>query len=156
MSKTISFKCDDWLYDQLKNQTNNTSKFIKEAIEEKLGITKPKEESEIQKLWQEINNIKAEINGNTQGITKSITGNTKVIPDKKIGNTESKLSANQLRALEVVKSIEQSLEVMSSEDKKAVLSSRYPKNEFRKRMKEVVSKDSVSKYWEKIEQGLKA
>lgn len=156
MSKTISFKCDDWLYDQLKNQTNNTSKFIKEAIEEKLSVTKPKEESEIQKLWQEINNIKAEINSNTQGTTKSITGNTKVIPNKETGNTESKLSANQLRALEVVNSIEQSLNVMSSEDKKAVLLARYPKNEFRKRMKEVVSKDSVSKYWEKIEQGLKA
>lgn len=168
VSKTISFKCDDWLYDQLKNQTKNTSQFIKDAIEEKLGITKPEDLSEIQKLWSEIETIKEKINSNTTGNTKGIAGNTKSNTQHKNGNTENNnlsvssssepqpLSANQLRALEVISSIDQSLEKMSDSDKTEILSSRYPKNEFRKRMAVVVSKDSISKYWEKIEEGLKA
>jgi len=161
MSKTISFKCDDLLYEKLKRQTTNTSQFIKDAINEKLGISKTEDHSEIQKLWSEIETIKEKIGSNTTDITKGDSkykkGNTKNknLPISSSSNPQP-LSANQLRSLEVISSIEQSLEKMSDIDKIEILSSRYPKNEFKKRMAVVVSKDSISKYWEKIEQGLKA
>ena len=65
------------------------------------------------------------------------------------------LTANEERALEVQQKIITAIDALSAAERAAVINHRYPKSEFYKAIAEVVSKDSIAKYWSMIEPKLK-
>lgn len=71
-------------------------------------------------------------------------------------NDRATNNANAARAEAIKEKITTGIESLSSDDKSAILSARYPKNEFRKAIGETVSKDSIAKYWDEIEIKLNA
>lgn len=71
-------------------------------------------------------------------------------------NDRAKNNANAARAEAIKQKIAVGIESLSSEEKTAIMSARYPKNEFRKAIGETVSKDSIAKYWDDIAAKLNA
>ncbi|WP_413517102.1 hypothetical protein [Photobacterium phosphoreum] len=62
---------------------------------------------------------------------------------------------NELRAEKTKKQLFSAISSLSRTKKSEIINARYPKNECRKAIGEIVSKDSIAKYWNEIEVILK-
>jgi hypothetical protein len=60
-------------------------------------------------------------------------------------------TANELRAEKTRQLLFSSIRLLSRTEKAEIINARYPKNQCRKAIGEVVSKDSIAKYWSEIE-----
>ena len=65
-----------------------------------------------------------------------------------------KISANMQRSIKTKKILFDAIKILSVEEKTEITKARYPKSELRKAIGEVVSKDSIAKYWDEIERSL--
>ncbi|PSW23969.1 hypothetical protein C9J19_20455 [Photobacterium phosphoreum] len=64
-------------------------------------------------------------------------------------------TANELRAEKTKQLLFSSISSLSQAEKSEILNARYPKSQYRKAIGELVSKDSIAKYWNEIEVMLK-
>ena len=60
-------------------------------------------------------------------------------------------TSNELRAEKTKQLLFSAVSSLSSTKKSEIINARYPKNECRKAIGEIVSKDSIAKYWNEIE-----
>ena len=65
-----------------------------------------------------------------------------------------KISSNMQRSIKTKKILFDAIKILSVEEKIEIIKARYPKSELRKAIGEVVSKDSIAKYWDEIERSL--
>lgn len=65
-----------------------------------------------------------------------------------------KISPNIQRSIETKKILFDAIKKLSIEKKVEIMKARYPKSECRKAIGEIVSKDSIAKYWDEIETAL--
>lgn len=79
----------------------------------------------------------------------------KKIKPKVTSITGSVRTVNELRAEKTKNILFSAVSLLSRTDKKGVLNARYPKSQCRKAIGELVSKDSIAKYWNEIEVMLK-
>ncbi|MCD9539558.1 hypothetical protein GRJ22_18405 [Photobacterium carnosum] len=63
-------------------------------------------------------------------------------------------SSNMQRSIKTKKILFDAIKILSVEEKIAIIKARYPKSELRKAIGDVVSKDSIAKYWDEIERSL--
>jgi thiamine pyrophosphokinase len=89
------------------------------------------------------------------------SASTTISADKKIkkkakapAKTTTVRTANELRAEKTKKLLFSAIGSLSRTKKSEIINARYPKNECRKAIGEIVSKDSIAKYWNEIETAL--
>ena len=91
-----------------------------------------------------------------ESIPVSISADKKIKKKTKAPTkTTSVRTPNELRAEKTKQLLFSAVSSLSSTKKSEIINARYPKNECRKAIGEIVSKDSIAKYWNEIEVILK-
>ena len=70
---------------------------------------------------------------------------------QQLAKTTTVRTSNELRAEKTKQLLFSAISSLSRTKKSEIINARYPKNECRKAIGEIVSKDSIAKYWDEIE-----
>ena len=100
--------------------------------------------------------LERESNDSTITVVSAHVGD-RVVPATvrtKLVSSGVELSANAKRAAETKALLFSSINALSGVEKSEILNARYPKSAFRKAIAEVVSKDSIAKYWDEVQAAL--